>query len=177
MSGIPKFESPAFDLNGRFANLHQNQQFVYFLCQTYENVCSVPRRIIEIPSGHCIFMPIINWISFPDSAEDSDKRLFAEAKTRMDVIGNLELTINRATIEKNLSNLRITSSVFDCFLPEKNIFEKPPGRTRAVSDGYWLFTRPIEEDISLSTFASCSAGVTNIGVIYDVKVNSADRSA
>jgi hypothetical protein len=134
------------------------------------SVFPIPKRVVEIPPKYSVFMPLINWISFPESAQDTDIRLIAEARKKMDVIGDLQFAIDGIKISEDLSSYRVISPVFECLLPENNIFGMRPGITRAVSDGYWIFIGPMQGNTSLSTFASCSAGATKIGVCYDVRV-------
>jgi len=167
---IPKSNNPAFDSTGTYANVNQNDPNVFFLCQTIESVASVPNRTITLPANRSIFMPIINWISTLHKDGETDREMIAIAKERMDVVANLEVTINGTTIKEGLEKYRARSPFFDIILPEDNIVEVPAGPTRCVSDGYWIFLEPLKKDTKLSSFSSCSSGVTKIRVSYDLNI-------
>jgi len=164
---IPRSKNPAFDPDGSNSNINQNNRNVFFLCQTYqERIYSIPNRTVTIPTQRSIFMPIINWVSVLHVDGETDNELAKVAKQRMDIVSNLEITINGRTIRDGLEGYRAQSPVFEIALPEDNIISLPPGITRAVSDGYWLFIKPLNNDIKLSSFGSCSSGLTKIGVNY-----------
>ena len=98
-----------------------------------------------------------------------DADLQQVAKNRMNLISNLDVIINGETFSGS-EKYRFQSPFFDIILPEENIFDVKPGNTRFFSDGYWIFTEPIFGDVELSTFGSCSAGVTRIGVNYIITI-------
>jgi hypothetical protein len=168
ISCIPKYNNPALDWSGIKVYEHQNDSRVLFLCQTYEGVKNTPLRRNKITKGSSIFMPIINWISIMDNDGNSDGQLLDIARSKMDVVGPLEITINGIKVNKGLENFRIESPFFEINLPEKNLFGLSAGKRRCVSDGYWIFLRPIFESTRLSSFASCSSGATKIKVNYDL---------
>ncbi|MGH9953683.1 MAG: hypothetical protein ACRD5J_18865 [Nitrososphaeraceae archaeon] len=167
---IPKSNNPAFDSVGSNANINQDYKPVFFLCQTYEGLNIIPNRTVTIPAGYnLIFIPIINWISILHHDGETDEDLLAIAKERMDVVSNLKFSINQLTTEDGLENFRVVSPFFEVVLPEDNIIGLPSGVRRAISDGYWIFVEPkVREELVLTTFGSCSAGVTRIGVIYKI---------
>jgi hypothetical protein len=37
-----------------------------------------------------------------------------------------------------------------------------------VSDGYWIFLKPLEKDTKLATFGSCSSGENKFGINYEI---------
>ena len=165
---IPKSNNPAFDYTGANANINQNCSEVFFLCQTYEDVLFMPNRTVIVPAGRYLFMPIINWISILHNDGETDEELIAIAKERMDIVANLTITINGITIKEGLEKYRAQSPFFDILLPADNIIELLPGPTRGISDGYWLFLKPLEKSAQLSSFGSCSSGVIKIGVNYNL---------
>lgn len=171
ISCIPKYDNPAFDWSGIKVYKNQNDSRVLFLCQTYEGVKNIPLRRNRITRGSSIFMPIINWISIMGHDGNSDKQLLEIARRKMDVVGPLQITINGEKVSKGLESYRIESPFFDINLPENNLFGLSAGKKRCVSDGYWIFLRPILESTRLSSFASCSSGATKISVDYDLTVN------
>jgi hypothetical protein len=65
---------------------------------------------------------------------------------------------------KNLENYRVESKLFDLTLPENNIFSATPGTTEAISDGYWVFLKPLpvgNHDIDFSASIIDPSGVNN----------------
>lgn len=166
---IPKSCSPAYDPTGKNASVGQNDPNVFFLCQTLEGTEEKPKRRISIPRGTSVFMPIINWISNTHEHGKSARELISVAKKRMDVIGNLEFSFNGIVI-KGMEKYRFLTDPFDIVLPKNNILDLPSGKVRVISDGYWVCTMPIYKDLSISTYGSCSSGVTTIGVNYEIKV-------
>ncbi len=167
---IPKRNSPAFDQTGNNAYINQNNPNVFFLCQTFENSGSIPVRCIMIQSGMSVFMPLINWISVAPEDGETDKELFLKARTKMNTIKDLKVNVNEHEISNEFDKYRIQSCPFYVELPEENILNLAAGVKRVISDGYWILTEPIRKPIFLKTFGSCSAGLTKIGVKYDVKL-------
>jgi hypothetical protein len=165
---VPKSNNPAFDSTGRDANVGQSDPNVFFLCQTYERVKSIPDRSIHVHASKSVFMPIINWISILHIDGETDQELASIAKQRMDVVANLEIVINGTKINKGLEKYRAQSPFFYVVLPEDNIIEASPGTKRCISDGYWVFLTSLERYTRLSSFGSCSSGVTRIGVHYEI---------
>lgn len=167
---IPKPDNPLLDTTGANSTINQGNSNVFFLCQTYEGEKSIPDRVVTLASGRAIFMPIINWISVMHIDGENDDELVATAKERMDVVANLEITINGITVKEGFEGYRAQSPFFNLELPVNNIFGVPAGHRRAISDGYWLFVKPLEKGTSLTSFGSCSSGVTKIGVNYNISV-------
>ena len=99
---IPMPRNPAFDFTGANANMNQNHPNVFFLCQTYEGVASIPIRIVTLRAGKSIFMPIINWVSILHNDGETDQELIDIAIRKMDVVANLQITVDGITIKKGL---------------------------------------------------------------------------
>jgi hypothetical protein len=168
---IPKYINPLFDPDGKNAYMNQTYGKVFFLCQTLESSEKIPVRTINVPKETSIFMPIINWVSLLHEDGESDEELLQVARQRMDVVKDLEIKINEVRLTtKFLKKFRVESPFVDVFLPENNIFGLPPGRTRIVSDGYWIFTRPLTHNISVKSVGSCSSGLTRIKVNYNINI-------
>lgn len=170
ISSIPKESNPTLDWTG--VGVHTNQIFnnIFFLCQTYEGVKDTPLRRNKIPKGTSIFMPIINWISILHQDGETDEELIKIAKNKMDLVGPLEITINDDYVKKGLEKYRVQSPFFEIELPKNNIFGLNSGKRRCISEGYWIFLRPIYQNIILKSFSSCSSGLTTIKVNYDLSV-------
>ena len=95
--------------------------------------------------------------------------MLTTAKKRMDVVANLEISVNQITIKKGLEKYRAQSPFFEVDLYEDdNILGLPAGHKRAVSDGYWLFIEQLKYGAKLTTLGSCSSGATIIGVNYNI---------
>jgi len=166
---IPKSISPVLDTSGQNAHVGQLDPNVFFLCQTVEGLGEQPRRKISIGRGKCVFMPILNWISNFYNDGDSEQELIETAVQRIDAVSNLQVSIDGHNIQ-GLTAYRFRSEFFEINMIEDNILDIPAGKTRLVSDGYWLFTKPLESDTKISTFGSCSSGITKIGVNYFIKL-------
>lgn len=166
----PREINPAMDITGARASINQNYAPVYFLCQTWENKCSVGVRKIVIPEGTSIFMPLINWISIMSVDGFSERDLKRKATQKMDIIEDLQININGKKIKAHFQDYRIQTGIFNVRLPNNNIFDLRPGLTKAYSDGYWIMTTPIARPISLYTFSSCSSGLTKISIQYQIGI-------
>lgn len=162
---IPKSINPANDFTGQNAYLSQHDPNVFFLCQTIESATQLPTRKISIPKGRSIFMPILNWISNSYKHGKTEQDLIEIARVRMDAIGDLQVNLDGRNIP-GLEKYRFLSEIFTVELPEENILDLPPGQAQFVSDGYWLFMGPILKDVVMSTYGSCSSGITKIGIKY-----------
>jgi len=165
---IPKSLNPAMDSSGENAAIGQTDSDVFFLCQTVENK-EPPNRKICLHKGISVFLPIINWVSDFYEHGNTEKDLIETAREKMDIIGNFEFYLNGINIQ-GLEKYRFLSNFFTVELPKDNILNLPAGKTRLISDGYWVFTKPITKDTTISTFGTCSSGATKIGVNYYIKV-------
>lgn len=167
---IPEQSNPAFDMTGRNAYAKQDNPHVFFLCQTFDRKNSSPCRIVTIQKGTSLFFPVINWISVSPGDGKTEADLILKAETKMNTIGDLKLKINGRPICTNLEKYRVKSRPFHVNLPRNNILKLNPGVKKVVSDGYWILTEAIIEPIHLVTFGSCSAGLTKIGVNYEINI-------
>jgi hypothetical protein len=167
---IPKPNNPAFDSSGLYARVSQSDPNVFFLCQTIEGVGLIPSRTTSVPAGQAIFMPVINWISTMNIDGKNEPQLLSVAKEKMDVISDLEIVVNDAKIKEPVNHYRAHSSLFLAELPDNNILCLPPGKRQFVSDGYWICFQPRMKNIKISSFGSCSAGITKIGINYNLYI-------
>ena len=88
----------------------------------------------------------------------------------MDAISELKIFINGITIKEELEKYGAQSPFFNVTLPEDNIFGLSPGSRRCVADGYWLFLKPLEQNITLDSYGSCSSGVNKFAVNYVIPI-------
>lgn len=169
---IPKSINPLFDKDGKNACLNQIHGKVFFLCQTLESSKKIPVRNIIIPRETSVFMPIINWISILHEDGENDEDLLRVARERMDVVKDLRININEMALTTDqLRKFRVVSPIVDTFLPENNIFDQPSCNTRIVSDGFWIFLKCLNDNVSIKSFGSCSSGSTKIGIDYNINVS------
>jgi hypothetical protein len=156
---IPKINHPVYDCCGNYALVNQEQSRVVFLCQTIESADTFPKRFLKIKHGSFIFMPIINWVSVLHVDGENDSQLTETAKNRMDVVGRMEVIVGDVCMNTELLKYRFSTFPIDVHLPVDNVLDRPPGLTRIVGDGYWIFTKPIVRETSIKTYGTCSAGV------------------
>jgi hypothetical protein len=166
---IPRTENPAHDPTGKNSSLFQEYGDVFFLCQTMGNSESCIFRKATVPSGKVLFMPIINWISVSGVDGETPTELSLVAKNKIDAVTDLELKINGKAVE-GLYKYRVRSPLFEIKLPENNILGDFRGRRLCVSDGYWIFLKPVKKNITLSSFGACSSGLNRIGVNYQLLI-------
>jgi hypothetical protein len=141
---IPKKNNPAVDKTGKSCSVNQNDKNVWYLTGTFGSDAPVKRKCI-IPAGKAIFLPILekedSLVEDTDLRTDSD--LIKRCKDATDKVLNMEASIDGQWLE-NLKNYRVRSEVFDLTFPKYNIYNVPPGKTRSVCDGYWLFIKPLQ---------------------------------
>jgi hypothetical protein len=167
---FPKSTNPAFNNSKEWMTTNTTTENVSFLCQTIEAFRPIPRRRIQIPDGGYIFMPILNWISINDEDDQTDEELIKLAKEKMDKVGKLDLRLNGNTLDLRLEEYRVRSRIFEMIMEAGNVLDARSGSHRLVSDGYWIFLRPQISDLILSSFGSCSSGITEIGVDYRIRL-------
>jgi len=161
---IPLENNPVNDTTGNNCAINQNGP-VWFLAGTVGGVLD---KNCTIPVEKAILFPILNYGgTLADSPTiRSEDELVSHATTEMDIISNLEVTVDGV----KLNGFRVRSPVFDVVLPERNLFGGTPGPTRGVSDGYWLFLGPLPKGRhKIHSFGSCFSGEkVSIGVNYDI---------
>ena len=165
---IPVVDNPSKDLIGKKADMCQPDEQVMFLCQTIES-SPFPTRIISIPDGTSIFMPVINWLSVGGIDGNDYKELRRVAKEKIDVVKEMKFTLNDIVITKEIWDFRVSSRPFEINFPIDNVLHIEPGTRKCISDGYWLFIKPTGLN-SITSSGVCSTGETNIGVKYKINV-------
>jgi len=132
----------------------------------------VEERNCTIPLGKAILLPILNHggtLSDTPAAR-SEQELFSFTKREMDIISDLEVTVDSVKLN-SFQRYRVQSPIFDVVLPENNLFGGSPGPTRGASDGYWLFLKPLQKGKhEIESFGSCLAGKVKIGVNYHIVI-------
>lgn len=136
----PYGESPADDCTGKLSSKGQVSNNVWYLAGTFGG--KVERRC-KIPKGMSIFFPIINdLISFhTDQHLKTESELHAYAKADLDHTILLAAKVDDCELQ-NLNSYRVHSSLFQIMLPLES-GGSAPVTTQAVSDGYWIFLKPL----------------------------------
>lgn len=166
---IPKQKNPVLDRSGLYLAEQQSDPNVWFLAGTLGG--SVVRKC-RVSIGKAILMPIINYeCSFAD--EPSIKNvtdLELKCKSEIDDIKNLSFTIDQLNFG-DLIPYRIRSPVFDVNLGENNILDVGEQHTKMITDGYWVFMKPLGAGSHrLMTSGSCQSGKIMIGTTYELYV-------
>lgn len=133
-------ESPANDNDGRLCSKNQKHSQVWFLAGTFGT--SVKRRCL-LPLGRSILFPILNdIISYAtDSHLKDEKEMSTYAKADLDETRTLYVKVDEFELG-NLKDYRVQTKLFEITLPPERHGECPR-RTQAVSDGYWVFLKPL----------------------------------
>jgi len=166
---IPKESNPGIDATGEKFDAHQNASDVVFLVGTFGGSA---KRNYTIPTSKSVLFPIINfttsYIEEPDLKTESE--LKSRAKRDIDDIVNKEATIDGMEVQ-NIEKYRVQSPIFDLTYPENNVFELSSGTSRAISDGYWVFLKPLSPGMhNIHVAGSCSSGKTQVDVTWHLNV-------
>jgi len=168
---VPKKNNPGFDPTGekfRISDQRENRN-VIFLVGTFGGLAE--RKYI-IPKGKAILVPIINFAfcSIDEPSDLGERELQIRAQNDINDLVEKYASIDGSTI-KEVEKYRVTTRAFDVVYPKDNVFGIRDGSTRAVSDGYWLFLKPLEKSHHvLQVIGSCSSGKTNVNVTFHLKI-------
>jgi hypothetical protein len=136
---IPTTNNPILDQTGKDCAQSQNQTGpVWFLAGTGGGSAE---RTCTIPAGKAILLPIVNSLNLRTAGE-SNEELLTAVKERQDKVTTLEASIDGTPLQ-NLSSYRIQSPFFEVTLPDDNIVGEAAGTYLSVSDGNWLFLKPL----------------------------------
>lgn len=137
---IPKDTNPAYDDTGKYCAEGQYGP-VWFLTGTYRHSVD---RYCTIPAGKAILFTILNsecsFAEFPNLK--TEEELLQCAKQMQDSVIYLEASMNGISLT-GLEKYRIKSPLFNFTIPENNILGLPAQSTQAVSDGNWVFLKPL----------------------------------
>jgi hypothetical protein len=166
---IPKEKNPILgNIEDNFY-FSQGMMDVIFLAGTLGGLAE---RRCTIPFGKPILFPIINFItSYVEEPNlKSESELITRAKKDMDDIVKKEAVIDGVKVQ-DVEKYRIQSSVFDLRYPENNVFELAALPTKAISDGYWVFLKPLSAGLhNIHAVGSCSSGKTTVDVTWHLDV-------
>jgi hypothetical protein len=136
---IPQQNNPLTDSSGNNCPIKQTGP-VWFLAGTAGGKAE---RWCTIPSGSAILAPIMNsecsFLDFPSAKTTPD--LIACAKADNDRTINLKATVDGQQLT-NLGAYRVLSLSNVTISPD-NVYGAPFGNTTMVSDGFWLFLKPL----------------------------------
>jgi len=164
---VAKTENPLVDGNSR--NCANNQTGpVWFLAGTLKGPAE---RSCTIPADRAILFPVINVeASVAEGDGTTEEELAARVKFEMDQITDIRAVISETNVDE-LKQYRIQSPLFNVTLPADNVLGLPAQTTKMMSDGYWLFLKPLEPGkYGLNSFGSCLAGRIKIGVAYHLTI-------
>jgi hypothetical protein len=142
--GIPAGINPLTDNTGQYCAEGQSGP-VWFLagttCKTYSS-----KRNCIIPSGKAILFPIIvSQFSFSEIPFiKTDEELISYTAKDIDQCTFLEAAVDGVKLY-NLYKYRVQFGPFELSLPSDNIWNVRPGVTMAVSDGFWVFLKPLND--------------------------------
>jgi hypothetical protein len=140
-SAEPDDSNPVADMTGEICGKNQNHSDVWFLAGTFGGRAE---RRCTIPAGKAIFFPIINdLISYAEYnflVTEADLRAYA--KSDLD-----QATIYNALVDglelRNLEKYRVQSQLFSFRMPPHKLGEKFICQSQGISEGYWVFLRPL----------------------------------
>jgi hypothetical protein len=107
----------------------------------------ISERKCIVPAGKSLFIPISQVeVSDKEVPHASPDDLIRIAKNDQDSVTSLYLSINDKIYEREeLNKYRINTGVFDVFFPKDAIFGVTEGTSKAVADGYYIITKPIDK--------------------------------
>jgi len=139
---IPQQNNPNNDPTGEKCAINQNDPNVWYLAPTFggaaERTCTIPKEkaiLFPLLAGEC------NYLENPELKTESDLRTCA-MQSNDQGSRSMDVTIDGVKL-KNLENYRVQFGLFDVTFPENNIFSVKPGNTKVVSDGFWVFLKPL----------------------------------
>lgn len=155
----PRGRNPVSDMTGQLCSINQNREDVWFLAGTFGGKAS---RKCTIPSKSSIFFPIINdIISFAEYPTlKTEEELQNYAKADIDTTSHIDLTMDDIHLDMNHC-CRVQSHVFDIEIPTPGS-DVGTVRTRAVTDGYWLFLKPLKNGPHKINFKSVKKAFDNL---------------
>jgi hypothetical protein len=187
----PAATNPAFDADGRYCGLNQKGK-VWFLAGTFEGVAD---RTCVIPAGKAIFFSLGGvWLSFaPEFPESGDSCLqfgTTVEKVRCDVnkdIAEFVSAPNRSfemaldgTAVNDLFAYRTQSQPggFTLRVPNPSLLTdsgySAGDRTPAVSDGYYMYLKPLKPGKHALNFAVINPDQSKSGVNYTLIIKPDD---
>jgi hypothetical protein len=142
---IPADRSPVTDQTGERCGEEQGNLPIFFLAFSFGGGAQVQRRC-AIPSGKAVLIPAnvveVSLAEFPGARSDDDLHHLAEEDESSNNIQFHFLSVDGKDFQ-DLEKYRVHSRAFDVNFPDNPIFGQKPGKSRAVSDGYWVILEPL----------------------------------
>lgn len=137
---IPEDKNPIADSTGEKCAEQQDGP-VWFLVGSGGGEAE---RSCSIPYGKAILIPAIDVeCSYAeDQSLKTEDDLRACAKNDQDQVTDIYATIDGSDLPDE-EIYRVQSSLFNVTFPTNNVFGAPEGPTQAVSDGFWVFIKPL----------------------------------
>jgi hypothetical protein len=143
LTSIPADKNLREDQSGQGCTYGQNlSKTVFFLIG---NSGGKTIKNCKIPSGLSVFIPIITVeSSVAESPGATIDDLHRIAKNDQDHVTSLYLRINDTEYShEDLQKYRTHTGDFDVTFPENAIFGAAPGPSKAVADGFYVITKPL----------------------------------
>jgi hypothetical protein len=143
---IPDAENPSNDSTGDKSSTNQNDPDVWFLTgahvqKPYHTMATVERRCY-VPGGKALGIALAAneccMAEFP-YMDINELQKYAEAG---DKVRFLKMSIDGKPLE-NMQEYGVKSKIFDVSLPKDNLFDAPPGPTKAVGHAFMVIVKPL----------------------------------
>jgi hypothetical protein len=176
----PKDKNPAIDDTGKNAGIGQNDPNVWFLAGTFVNM-SVPHRECTIPSGKAILFPVINYqanfIEDPKFTDELELKKYVSSdiddiEKKEAFVDGIRVPVYRVGSDPSLFPVKIANDIpHGVDGADDGRLIGGGGTTKAVSDGYWVFLKPLPTGEHYVHFAgSCSGGVRRTEAYYHLTI-------
>ena len=144
---IPQDKNPWGDQTGEncaIGQLETNSSTLFYLSG---NGGGKSERTCTLSAGKSLFIPVSPMeISDKEAPNRSIEELHKIAKKDQDSVTSLYLKINdKEYTRQDLSNYRISTEEFEVTFPKNGIFGATEGISKAVADGYYVITQPLEK--------------------------------
>jgi hypothetical protein len=174
LMSIPTQDSPAADKTGKDCAVGQPTKDVWFLTQT---TSGPGERTCTIPAGRAILLPVaINECSIAENPTLTTESALRTCAVSGNAVNSIVAIVDGVKL-KNLENYRVQSGLFNVTLPENNNPGVSPGPTKAVSDAYMVFLKPLSLgnhtlDFSQVTLGNPTTGTSSFAysIVYHLRV-------
>jgi hypothetical protein len=144
---IPQDQNPWGDQTGEncaIGQLETNSSTLFYLSG---NGGGKSERTCTLSAGKSLFIPVSPMeISDKEAPNRSIEELHKIAKKDQDSVTSLYLKINdKEYTRQDLSKYRIPTEEFEVTFPKNAIFGATEGISKAVADGYYVITQPLEK--------------------------------
>ena len=146
---IPQDKNPWGDQTGENCAIEQLETNSSTLFYLSGNGGGKSDRTCSLPAGKSLFIPVSPMeISDKEAPNRSIEDLHKIAKKDQDSVTSLYLKINdKEYTRQDLSKYRIPTEEFEVTFPKNAIFGATEGISKAVADGYYVITQPLEKGI------------------------------